>query len=487
MGIKRDLNHLQVEFPLQTRTQVVESVKTDFVPDVFDFPSKDSCEYLMYVSSITQNMTQPSHQALLDFPPKAAKYLNPFAYFADDGEVLWDPDVQELQHMPLLSVGDERNNQSFGRISVQHTEPGTLWISFRPFLLEDVFDMFKKDWYGLACGFVTGREQALSSTMSGRNLLDVLQNLANKQIDFESGVSSGYCKLIERDSTSFTVENNFVAMSKDAAFRPHMQGVLRDYKHKFLVPNNTMTSIKTIVGDFISSYQPKKVVFCGFSLGGGTAVAAAVLVHPYLASKGVPLPDFHAVSFAGTMPGGPQMRDYVDTHFRSCVYLGLKSTDKAGRKVTDPVTFMPFSSLSMQMGQCFYLDYVDRHILPCEPIRGYESRLDWMKLIGCYLGDKPDWTDVSWGFHKIHLPGEDLILRLLAWNMLDARMRSKLLNHIPCRFFTYTGTAAKYKVCPLATCQIDESVVNGKVRASCMDKEVVEPDRLASGRKRRKR
>ena len=146
--------------------------------------------------------------------------------------------------MPLLSVGDEHNNQSFGRISVQHSEPGTLWVSFRPFLLEDVFDMFKKEWYGLACGFVTGREQLLSSTMSGRNLLDVLQNLANKQIDPMSGVSTGYSKLIERDSTTFTVENNFVAISKDPDFRPHMQGVLRDYKHKFLVPNATLTSIK---------------------------------------------------------------------------------------------------------------------------------------------------------------------------------------------------------------------------------------------------
>lgn len=316
--------------------------------------------------------------------------------------------------MPLLSVGDELNNQSFGRISVQHTEPGTLWVTFRPFLLEDVFDMFKKEWYGLACGFVTGREQLLSQTMSGRNLLDLLQNLANKEIDPRSGVSSGYSKLIERDSTTFTVENNFAAIARDASFRPHMQGVLRDYKHKFLVPNANLTSIKTIIGDFIRSYQPTKVVFCGFSLGGGTAVATAVLVHQYLSSQGVRMPEFHAVSLAGTMPGGAHMREYVDRAFNSCVYLGLMTTDKGGRKVRDPVTFMPFSSSSMQMGQCFYLDYADQTITPCPPLAGYDSRLDWMKLIGCYLGDKPDWTDVSWGFHKIHLPGEDLILRILA-------------------------------------------------------------------------
>lgn len=88
MGIKRVAEDVQVEFPLQARSQVVESQKTDFVPLVFDFPSKDAFEYLMYVSSITQNMTQPSQKSLLEFPAKEAKYLNPFAYYTDEGDVL---------------------------------------------------------------------------------------------------------------------------------------------------------------------------------------------------------------------------------------------------------------------------------------------------------------------------------------------------------------------------------------------------------------
>ena len=78
------------------------------------------------------------------------------------------------------------------------------------------------------------------------------------------------------------------------------------------------------------------------------------------------------------MPGGLQMRDYVDANFRSCVYLGLMTTDKSGRKVRDPVTFMPFSSISMQMGECYFMDYARPydHPLRTHPGVRFSPRLD---------------------------------------------------------------------------------------------------------------
>lgn len=451
-------------YPLTERVPI--DTPRSFVPARGDGPR--FLEFLVYCACMTSNVADNYHDSLRE--QSAPTFINPFQHLdAARQRVIWDaasdPDaIDALWHAPLISIGSERHNHAFCRVSAQTSDPHTLWISFRPFMMYDIDAMIRSKQAFRAISVLSGRRTATPAPREKtlENLLHLMMALKDRGLrpagDAFEDVGEGYATILAATPLPMTIENAFEELPEyNAGFGPHVRGVMAeflsvcDFRTGACFENVESPSMIHGLARFVQAYRPKKVVFCGFSLGGGSALAAAYMCHKILGSENAPTT--HVVSFAGTMAGGARMAAYAARHFASCTAVQLVGRKLDGRTVLeDPVTHMPFSSKFLQMGTVLRMDFADKTIdaLP-GPIAGKNrsNRATWWPLVGAEVLGGGGWmSDISAGFKKVHGPGESMIVRLLILRMLNAGARSPLLNHLDCKFFSEFGAPSKYRVCP---------------------------------------
>lgn len=421
-------------------------------------------EYLVNVLALTKNMTEPGHQSMKEsLIHNKFTFFRPFFY--EIGNVQWyaaaDPRVEwQLLHLPVASFGEELANHTFCRVSTQASDQETLYITFRPFIMEDMPTMLReKGALTTAYTHYFGTPKVNHTKKTIDNLLAIFRALQTTEIKMGHLVHEGYTRLLTGESTTMTLENAFKGHSKD-----HLP---MDSKRKARIARfassmgmeNVFDKVKLpqilhALTRLIEVYAPRRVVFSGFSLGGGSSLAAAVLVHQALMQSKARIPEFHSVSISGTMVGGEALKTYVNTHFTSAIYVATKGKTLQGETMLDPVTNMPYSPGMMHVGHQFMIDYAQHTMKLLErPIRGKAHSFAWTslfmkQLLGAWKGG-----GIVEAFEKVHMIGEDMVLRITLMKLLLSHYQSPLLNHLSCEFFTATGSAAKYQICP-STCSL---------------------------------
>ena len=478
---------------------------------------KQLLEYLLYMSDIALNMTQPfdldsftqSHDDV---------FTNPLALdYHPEGdakkEAQWTPAYSEnFGHFPLIAIGEGHSNHSFCRVSVQTGDYGTLYVSFRPFIMAQLSELFRaRGVFGALQNF-RGRA-ALTGVDTDHehytltNLLYLMNVVSDKrmvEIPTPQGpvdLGAGYVDLLTRTLSKVVLENDFrklVAQEEDPGVRRMLAAQAAFLKTQRLSTTHNTTGVGSVVNtlaDFIAAYNPDSVIFNGFSLGAGSSTAAAVLCHILLSQK-LPrqtLPRFHCLALAGTMVGGPRLRAYVQHNFHTCLgvkVVGTLAGAGGGIVTQDPVSQMPFSSQFCHVGRMLVADYNTKTIQDDTEAAGIQNRAmpAWALMLsqvkvpgGSLLSAGVSRADhlLATAFDKIHMTGEDMIPRITALAMLRKGIKSPLLNSITCSWFTGSGTAAKYGICyeDSGLCSLDDIEEAMAKRAK--------GDNPATGRKRR--
>ena len=442
---------------LMNERTAVQKLPPTFVPSraIFKKDPRDPriLEYLVNILALTKNITEPSHEFMQSTVDRC-KWLNPFHYELNG--VSWNAasGLPALHHYPIASFGKEDVNHSFCRVSTQASDLDTVYVTFRPFILEDLHMLVKqRGIMSTLYRHYAGVPRANYSRKVIDNLLSILHALQTTAIQPGNLVHDGYIRLLMQEKTCVTLENKFLFVPMDAGRRVRLIRELRSMGLSNVFDETIVPAIAPGLGRILKAYAPKRVVFSGFSLGGGSSLAAAVLIHQDFVRSGTPLPEFHSVSVSGTMVGGKDLSDYVDRNFASTMYIATKGKRQNGRELYDPVSAMPYAPAMRHVGHQLLIEYADHTIkLVKTPFRGKaQSALAWTSLVvrqllpGTPLGGG---GGVVEAFDKIHMIGEDMVLRIVLLKLLLSGYRSPLLNHLTCAFFTSTGSAAKYQICP---------------------------------------
>jgi hypothetical protein len=466
--------------------------------------------YLLYASMVSYTMTgdleSDSNNLYAEYDKKrAVRYVNPVQLSEADGltpserkslDKAYD-ETQDLWHQPLWLAGSAKGNGVCVRASVCHTTPDTLFLSFRPFNLENALEIVN---YWELISYFKGysgvrplNADLTSDVKSVDNLLYQINQIASTEVDPETGISVGYTNLVAGTPLMIKTENR--VKDKDCipvrwpdSFDPNLNG------------RRSVSSLVEAISDFLSvnGDRFKKVIFCGFSMGSGCGLSSAILTHRLMVNKGVTPPKIHVVQFAGTMVGDSRANEYVGKNFESCIYFSLINTKEKGSDSYDPVSFYPHSREFKHAGDVFTMDYYTHRIVMnrgflSAPFSVSQNTSPWLQLIVSYI--------TGWnlggnfkGFMNTHLPGEAMISRTLMYNIVQhwksmnkrgrvdgnanvGSGRVKIpswLAKVPCKFYTSSGTAAKYKVCPNTLCELvrNEVQVNNKLvqRSVCVSK-----------------
>ena len=444
---------------------------------------KKLLEYLLYISHITLNMTQPidleSYEEEVHVNPMVMDYY-PTGDRTREG-LKWDPAQGEnFSHFPLIAIGEGSSNHSFCQVSVQTGDYGTLYVSFRPFIMEGLDDLFTKRGVWGALQNFRGREKLTGANTQHdastlKNLLYLMNVVSHKgevevkTLDGDVWMGAGYHELLTATRSQLVVENDFLQLAAKDAGTSGIERLVNAHAAGFRTGNvrGTSSIVRTLC-DFIAAYQPESVIFSGFSLGGGSSTAAAFLCHARLIERLETMPRFHCTSLAGTMVGGGALREYIAKHFTSCLTVKVVGM-LGGMVVTDPVSEMPFSSRFVHPGRVLLADYNTKGFTEEETAPPVMNRampawalmLSQVKVPGASLlslGISKADQLLATAFDKIHLTGEDMIPRLAALQMLRRGYKTPMLNNVTCDWFTGTGTAAKYGVCYEDTglCSLDD-------------------------------
>jgi hypothetical protein len=399
-------------------------------------------------------------------------------------------EADDLWHMPLWSAGSPEGNGMFCRASVCHSMPDTLWLSFRPLNLVDLEKLVKFSSLHTYLKRFTSRigiEYLSHDQKTIDNLLYITLQLSSTAIDESTGISEGYMNLLTRSPIQVTTENVVERLRTSTVpawpFHPAYFG------------RQQCPSICDAIATFLADNRGKfkRVVFSGFSLGSGSALASAVLVHRKLQQVG-PTPDFHVVQLSGTMVGTADVAGYAEEHFASCLYLALRNTSERGNDIHDPVTYMPYDPRFRHAGVHMVLDFARHNVFLStgfDPSAHKQGSNPWIKLMasmvtGMNLGGS------YVGFAKTHMAGERMIVRTMLYNIVQnwkansgkaARTAAseadppgsqvvvqvpKWILMVPCEYYSIAGTAAKHKLCPDVMCMMTVKVMGDRTRSVCI-------------------
>ena len=181
-------------------------------------------------------------------------------FSSDDME---SPD--EFWHIPLMSIGDVQGNKNLCRISIEHTNPSTLYVAFRPLNLDGLDKMLKKTSYlELSKKYIKMKDLELTEAKSIDNIIHLSHCLDDVKTFVDLGISESLSQEIMRGSNSATIENWFSSLAK---LKKYMEGIMKN-KHLFADGNKlsygvqkTNISILNMLVSFIYCYKPKEVVF----------------------------------------------------------------------------------------------------------------------------------------------------------------------------------------------------------------------------------
>lgn len=417
--------------------------------------ASEDIQTLMDNFMVSKNLTMDITPDLQSFTKESVKYTSSIS-----NELIGDNDARntDYDHIPLFSIagkGGIHGNGAFCRISVQHTHPETLFVSFRPLFIENV-DTMVKDIPMNPIQYFKKYTKKIPMDLTQPTSLDNLMNLVTMLDDSVNGLaSSGLNKALEREllrpDFELTVENWFKTLVRRKAYQSHINGLISeksfycDDKGR-IVPGTTRSgkSFVECLLYILRNYKPTKVIFTGFSLGASMAAAASYMCHLAL-SKGMGvLPEFHLYQYAGVCIGNTTMSAYIRTHFEKSIYVSL--TRKM--KELDPVSVIA-RGVVVPIGNIVNIDVIKHQIYYMNMDEferlGKVSKISMRQLIVYYILKMKR----SEPFTGIHLAGEDTIERILAKELTDRGVSLPFGKPASCDYFTSTGYAGKYKICPV--------------------------------------
>jgi len=411
-------------------------------------------EYFM----VSKNLTMDITPELQSYAKESVKYTSSISteLIGEDSNRNTDFD-----HIPLFSIsgkGGIQGNSAFCRISVRHTQPDTLFVSFRPLFIANV-EALVKDIPINPVQYFKKYTKRIPMNLTQQTSLDNLMNLVTMLDDSVNGLSpNGLNKALEsellRPDFELTVENWFKTLVRRKAYQYHITGLIE--QKSFYCDDKGRIQPGTVRGNksflecllyILRVYKPSKVIFTGFSLGASMAAGASYMCHLALSkdTARVPiLPEFHLYQYAGVCIGNMTMSAYIRTHFEKSIYVSLTRKSKE----LDPVTVIA-RGMVVPIGNIVNID-VFNHQIYYMNMDEFErlckvSKITMRQLIVYYLLKMKR----SEPFTGIHLAGEDTIERILAKELLDRGLSIQFGTPIPCDYFTSTGYAGKYKICPV--------------------------------------
>lgn len=448
----------------------------------------DDLLLLTHASFISQYMPISLDKELQSYAPGATRFTNPYALVdGDDAPFASEAKsseyarvTEDLWHIPLMSIGNAEGNGMLVRLSIPHTQPSVLYISFRPLDLSNISEIVRRTGYvNTALKYARSATVRADHTTTSLNNTITLVNMLSERALMPNGMSRGYHDFTTVEQYPIVIENEGVdVMGRQLAFRGPPLQLRSTRKSPEAPPQGTMAD--TIAG-FIAENAGcfDHVVFTGFSLGSGTSLACAYGVHTLLeralAGRTSPMPSITCVQFAGTTVGNAVFRDECKRLSRlTTYYIALQNPALPGVDAYDPVTYMPHNDCRRVHVADTYLiaDFNDQSreririgTYDCDVLRN--KVWGTSALVLSYLSGRDGGLAGITGFKKIHLAGEDMICRLLLLELFKRRTKSKL-RAVPCRFFSTSNTAAKWKVCPEEACSLEATRYNNLVRNKCV-------------------
>lgn len=425
------MDSIQIQDLLQT-FMVAKNLTADIRPDLNAF--SDTKKHIKYTASISSEIL--THHSM------------------DDRNTDYD-------HIPLVSIaskGGIDGNGIFCRLSIQHTTPETLYVSFRPLNIEgletlsktiptNVLNTYKK--------YTRRIPLNLTETVSLDNLIHLVQILDNGAEGVgANGLNRAMEAELQRPAYEFLVENWFQTLARRKAYQPYMRGLLDDTAKTFYAnprPGTMRPNTSLLEGILfvLRAYKPNAVVFTGFSLGASLAAAASYLCHRALTAETTQTaPTFHLYQYAGVCVGDMRMNAYIRQHFETSLYVTLTRKFKE----IDPVSFIARGTV-IPIGNIVNIDviYHQIHSIQMDDYErlGHVSKLTMHQLVFYYLLKMKR----AEPFTGIHLAGEATIERILVKELTERGIPLPFLHdatetNVACAYFTSTGYSAKYRICP---------------------------------------
>jgi hypothetical protein len=418
-------------------------------------PTEPEASLLIHAACIMQGMTGGIEAELAGYPAEAPKFVDPYPFHAgaNRGAPDWESRWWQL---PLITIGDPLGNGVLARASVCWTQTDTLWVSFRPLMLDAASMPSGLQAPRCAYGLFVGRHVPTDQTgVSVANTVDIVRSILSDKADPATGMSAGYRDLV--DGRAYPVHVDNALDGPDAPARLRLPGRFGD-THRATLAAAVARLVTANPGHF------RRVAFTGYSMGSGLALCAAQAVAEALrrdeATRAVRV---CCVQFAGTATGDGSQRAHLERLGVRAYYVALKN--HLERFPLDPVTYMPVGTDWLPHvsggGRHFEIDYAGGTLAASRgPDPGAKQRLaaKWLvmqRMFWCMVTGRDGNSDVAWSFAKIHLRGESMLSRVVINACLqDARLRQDWMLHVPCDYFTAEGVAAKWKICPTTVCDL---------------------------------
>ena len=452
------------------------SSKSKMLPSATAVETED-IETLLQTFMVAKNLTMDITPDLEAYTKEAVKYTSCIST-----EFLPDPTMRntDYDHIPLVSIsnaGGSHGNGAFCRVSVQHTNPETLYVSFRPLYIEHVEELTKNipgnalQWFRK---FTRRTPLDLTKPVSLDNLMHLVMMLDGSADGLSAnGLSRAMEEELKRPAADLTVENWFKTLVRRKAYQPYIKGLMEN-KGLFsgedgrMVPGSVRRGLSFLEGllTVIGCYKPTRVVFGGFSLGASMAAGASYLCHLALTAAGAAAPEFHLYQYSGVCVGDARMNAYVRAHFEKSLYITLT------RNYTeiDPVCVIA-RGVVVPIGNIVNMDVIDHRVHRIN-LADYETlgkvvKLTMKQLVMYYVLRMKR----AEPFIGIHLAGEDVIERVLTKELLDRGAPIRFGRGLSCDYFTSTGYSGKYKICPVKRnmCRVKKTrAAKGRVKNQCV-------------------
>lgn len=415
----------------------------------------DDVDDIFNAFMIAKNMTGDLRTDLASYTKKQIRYTDPFSNdFYQASEDYW--------HIPLFSVGNVDGNNAFARVSVKHTDPSTLYVAFRPMNLDGLFESLKGRMVEATAKFNGMTSVIPSQDKSLDNLIQITRVLDDTTT--KNGITSGLYNILMQSDYKVIVENWFSTLGKKTKSNPFKAHFAKEvpaiFRHDPDTASSFAVSIVQAITTFVHFYQPKEVIFTGFSYGSSLAMSASILTK-YLLMENAKSPHVSVYQFAGSKVCDKQGQRFASEHLNKVVYVGLTRN----HTINDPVTALPSHSINLvHVGNQYCIDVLRHTVKPTACI-ATNTNISMKSLVYNYVMKQRG----AETFKSIHLAGEDLLERILLTYMIDNNMKSNIidLESIPCEFFSSTGYSAKYKVCPRKFCISVSVTTDGKIKNKC--------------------
>lgn len=418
-------------------------------------------EFVLYAMILTKCNTSLARESVFRRGKGPAK-LDPSIVDINGRE--WNLNLPEAQeHITLACIGDENNIAPMCRVTASSGDPETLWVCFRPFMLHA---MQSASWVKLVMSYVFAKGSVRQSNSSEMIMAKIFAALVTKTCVKNPdspffGVSDGYRTLLDAETEVWF--ENVLSRIPSAAGDDRAARFAREWPGSWMpdsaVENKilpaiegTRTKVPSAVGflaRFIAAYRPARVVFTGFSLGGGSSLAAAIACKRMISNSNSNSGSrirFYSLSVAGTMACNASAAEYAEKNFESCIYLRSR-IDKA----TDPVSFLPYAQGYVHAGTVVDFDFKEKsfRVANAGTNNGRKNARNPFTM-SAMLTSGFGLRDV--GFRTLHLPAEDMTILCLLYNLLSRGYNGGMVNGLQCEFFASMGTASKYGVCPRGRC-----------------------------------